>query len=166
MTAVAVPSPDLRRRVAIALATVAAALLLAAPAPASAEALTYCVAPATGPCADTFASQADALAAATRHKGDNDLVRERDGSVMKDTKETEVGNTTTSTTTNGNFVDDVTNFMLTWLPLIFMGVICLLIGLTMRYMPRTKPQEIKPDTSQSTRWKDVAGAEEAKDELR
>jgi cell division protease FtsH len=56
--------------------------------------------------------------------------------------------------------------MLTWLPLIFMGIICLLIGLTMRYMPRTKPQEIKPDTSQSTRWEDVAGAEEAKDELR
>ncbi len=47
-----------------------------------------------------------------------------------------------------------------------MGIICLLIGMTMRYMPRTKPQEIKPDTSQSTRWEDVAGAEEAKDELR
>ncbi|MEA2441550.1 MAG: cell division protease FtsH, partial [Thermoleophilaceae bacterium] len=62
--------------------------------------------------------------------------------------------------------DDVTNFMLTWLPLIFMGIICLLIGMTMRYMPRTKPQEIRPETSQSTRWEDVAGAEEAKDELR
>jgi cell division protease FtsH len=165
MTAVAVPSPDLRRRVAIALATVFVALLLAAPAPASAEALTYCVAPATGPCAEIYASQADALAAATRHKGDNDLVREVDGSQMRDTKETEVGNKTTTTTANGTFFDDVTNFMLTWLPLIFMGVICLLIGLTMRYMPRTKPQEIKPESSQSTRWEDVAGAEEAKEEL-
>src|SRR3712207_1193230 len=36
----------------------------------------------------------------------------------------------------------------------------------MRYMPRTKPQEIKPDTSQSIRWDDVAGADEAKAELR
>src|SRR3712207_1923106 len=36
----------------------------------------------------------------------------------------------------------------------------------MRYMPRTKPQEIKPDDSQSTRWDDVAGADETKEELR
>src|SRR4051795_7904710 len=62
--------------------------------------------------------------------------------------------------------DDISTFALTWLPIIFMGIICLLIGLTLRVMPRTKPQEIKPDTSQSIRWDDVAGAEEAKDELR
>src|SRR5215213_2403784 len=64
------------------------------------------------------------------------------------------------------FWDRVTDFMLTWLPIIFMGLIVLLIGLTMRYMPRTKPQEIKPETSQSIRWGDVAGADEAKEELR
>src|SRR3954469_12505141 len=62
--------------------------------------------------------------------------------------------------------EDFTNFALTWLPIIFMGLIVLLIGLTLRYMPRTKPQEIKPDTSQSIRWEDVAGADEAKEELR
>ena len=56
--------------------------------------------------------------------------------------------------------------MLTWLPIIFMGVICALIFMTIRYMPRTKPQEIKPDSKQATRWEDVAGADEAKDELR
>ena len=56
--------------------------------------------------------------------------------------------------------------MLTWLPIIFMGIICALIFMTLRYMPRTKPQEIKPDSKQSTRWTDVAGADEAKDELR
>src|SRR4051795_13483451 len=67
---------------------------------------------------------------------------------------------------NGSIWDDVSNFALTWLPIIFMGIICLLIGLTLRVMPRTKPQEIKPDTSQSIRWDDVAGAEEAKEELR
>jgi len=61
---------------------------------------------------------------------------------------------------------DVENFALTWLPVIFMGLIVVLIGLTLRYMPRTKPHEIKPDSSQSTRWQDVAGIEEAKDELR
>src|SRR4051794_12624008 len=65
-----------------------------------------------------------------------------------------------------SFWDDFSNFALTWLPIIFMGLIVLLIGLTMRYLPKTKPQEIKPDTSQSTRWDDVAGADEAKEELR
>src|SRR3954453_12862489 len=67
---------------------------------------------------------------------------------------------------NGSIWDDVSNFALTWLPIIFMAIICLLIGLTLRFMPRTKPQEIKPDPSQSIRWDDVAGAEEAKEELR
>src|SRR3954453_3142985 len=65
-----------------------------------------------------------------------------------------------------SFWDDFTNFALTWLPTIFMGLIVLLIGLTMRSLPRPKPQEIKPDTSQSIRWEDVAGADEAKEELR
>ena len=35
-----------------------------------------------------------------------------------------------------------------------------------QYMPRTKPQEIAPSSSSSVRWDDVAGVEEAKDELR
>src|SRR2546421_7425777 len=49
----------------------------------------------------------------------------------------------------------ITSFMLTWLPLIFMGLITVLIGLSLRYIPRTKPQEIKPDTGDSVRWGDV-----------
>ncbi len=61
---------------------------------------------------------------------------------------------------------DLTNFAVTWAPIIFMALIVILIGLTLRLMPRTKPQQIKPDTSQSTRWDDVAGADEAKEELR
>jgi cell division protease FtsH len=65
-----------------------------------------------------------------------------------------------------SFWDDLSNFALTWGPLIFMGVICLLIGMTMRFMPRTKPQEIKPDSSSAIHWEDVAGADEAKAELR
>src|SRR4051794_10617177 len=62
--------------------------------------------------------------------------------------------------------DDLSNFALTWGPLIFMLAITVLIGMTLRFMPRTKPQEIAPDTSQSIRWEDVAGADEAKAELR
>src|SRR5437588_4666168 len=36
----------------------------------------------------------------------------------------------------------------------------------MRYMPRTKPVEIKPEASPSIGWSDMAGADEAKEELR
>ena len=63
-------------------------------------------------------------------------------------------------------LDSVESFALTWLPIVFMGLIVLLIGLTLRHMPRTKPQEIKPESSESIEWGDVAGVEEAKDELR
>jgi cell division protease FtsH len=63
-------------------------------------------------------------------------------------------------------LQDVEAWVLTWVPLIFMGLIVVLIGLTLRYMPRTKPQEIKPQSSDSIGWDDVAGVEEAKAELR
>src|SRR3954471_16092255 len=160
MTAVRATSPDLRRRVAIALATLVAALAL----PASASADTYCVAPATSGCSKVFPTKDGALAAADDHAG-VDVVRVHDGAATRDiTVPAAPAGAPRGASTS--FFDDVTNFMLTWLPLIFMGIICLLIGLTMRFMPRTKPQEIRPDTSQSTRWEDVAGAEEAKDELR
>jgi cell division protease FtsH len=159
MTVVAVLPSDLRRRVAIALAVFATALA----APASAQALTYCVTPAVVGCAQSFPTKDEALAQAGRHPG-TDVLRTRVGS---ETSDLQVPDAAAPTKVSGPSVfDEVTNFMLTWLPLIFMGIICLLIGVTMRYMPRTKPQEIRPDTSQSTRWEDVAGAEEAKDELR
>src|SRR5438270_6879226 len=61
---------------------------------------------------------------------------------------------------------DIAAFLQQWLPLVFMGLIVFLIGLSLRFMPRTKPQQIKPDTSQSIRWDDVAGCDEAKEELR
>jgi hypothetical protein len=72
----------------------------------------------------------------------------------------------TTTTSGPSLWDRISGFALTWLPLIFMGLITLLIGLSLRYLPRTKPQEIKPDTGDSVHWTDVAGAEEAKAELR
>ena len=63
-------------------------------------------------------------------------------------------------------LDSIESFALTWLPIVFMGLIVLLIGFTLRHMPRTKPQEIKPESSESIEWGDVAGVEEAKEELR
>jgi cell division protease FtsH len=144
---------------AIALAAVLAVLAV----PASASAATYCVAPANVGCTKSFPTTDRAMAAADANPG-TDILRTREGAATRDVQVPPAA--TLPKASGPSFFDDVTNFMLTWLPLIFMGIICLLIGLTMRYMPRTKPQEIKPETAQSTRWTDVAGAEEAKDELR
>jgi cell division protease FtsH len=67
---------------------------------------------------------------------------------------------------NGSFWSGLEGFALTWLPIIFMGLIALAVVWMVQYMPRTKPQEIAPSSSSSVRWEDVAGVEEAKDELR
>jgi cell division protease FtsH len=55
--------------------------------------------------------------------------------------------------------------IITWAPIIFMGLIVFLIWRTMKLMPRTKPQEIRPDSKASIGWDEVAGADEAKAEL-
>jgi cell division protease FtsH len=62
--------------------------------------------------------------------------------------------------------DQIEDWAVIWLPIIFMGLIAVVLVMTLRYLPRTKPQEIKPSSSSSVRWDDVAGADEAKDELR
>jgi cell division protease FtsH len=66
----------------------------------------------------------------------------------------------------GSFWGSLEGFALTWLPIIFMGLIAVAVVWMVQYMPRTKPQEIAPDSSSSVRWEDVAGCEEAKEELR
>ena len=62
--------------------------------------------------------------------------------------------------------DEFTVWAQIWLPIIFMGLIVVALVYMLKFMPRTKPQQIKPKSSESIRWDDVAGAEEAKDELR
>jgi cell division protease FtsH len=58
------------------------------------------------------------------------------------------------------------DWMIVWLPIIFMGLIAVAIIWMLRYMPRTKPQQIKPSSASSVQWHDVAGVDEAKEELR
>src|ERR1700742_1427878 len=53
-----------------------------------------------------------------------------------------------------------------WVPLIFMGLLVMLVFMTMRLVPRTKPAEIRPETTPPIAWDDIAGADEAKAELR
>jgi cell division protease FtsH len=61
---------------------------------------------------------------------------------------------------------DVQTFMLHWLPILFMGLLVIAVFTLMRYMPKTKPVEIKPEASPSIGWDDIAGSDEAKEELR
>jgi cell division protease FtsH len=61
---------------------------------------------------------------------------------------------------------DVTSWLQAWLPIIFMGLLVVGVFALMRLMPRTRPQQIKPDSSPAIGWSDIAGADEAKEELR
>src|SRR3954465_3184558 len=51
--------------------------------------------------------------------------------------------------------------IITWAPIIFMGLLVFFIWKTLKLMPKTKPTEITPDSKSSTGWNDVAGADEA-----
>ena len=53
-----------------------------------------------------------------------------------------------------------------WAPIVFMALLVFFIWRTMRLMPRTKPVQIKPQASQDISWDEIAGVDEAKDELR
>jgi cell division protease FtsH len=139
----------LRTLLAAALIVAAAAMALPAASPAASS-----CAPGSAGCANK------AL------KGDARKASSRASSSTGGGKTTVTTTPVKVSTVQTSFWDDFSQFALTWMPLIFMGLITLLIGMTLRYMPRTKPQEIKPDTSQSIRWSDVAGADEAKAELR
>src|ERR687884_268501 len=63
------------------------------------------------------------------------------------------------------WIHELGNAALTWLPLVFFGLICYLLWRTVQMMPRVKPAQLRPDSSASVNWGDVAGAEEAKAEL-
>ncbi len=62
-------------------------------------------------------------------------------------------------------VDDIGAFLITWLPIIFFGIIIWLLLRTMQYMPRVKPAQVERDTTDAVSWTDVAGVDEAKEEL-
>jgi cell division protease FtsH len=72
------------------------------------------------------------------------------------------------TLTPSNFLwePDVQTFMLHWLPILFMALLVVAVFALIRYMPRTKPVEIRPESSPSIGWQEIAGVDEAKEELR
>ena len=48
------------------------------------------------------------------------------------------------------------DYMITWSPIVFMALIVFFLWRTMKYLPRTKPQEIKPSSSAAIGWDEIA----------
>ncbi|HVW88903.1 MAG TPA: AAA family ATPase [Gaiellaceae bacterium] len=62
----------------------------------------------------------------------------------------------------------MSDFALTWLPVLFFLLMCVVVFLlwkTVKLMPRVKPMEIAPGSASAVTWADVAGLDEAKEEL-
>jgi cell division protease FtsH len=67
-----------------------------------------------------------------------------------------------------SIVQDIQNFALNWSPVVMMLFFAALIYLmwrTLKVMPRTKPQQIRPASKGSVSFADIAGVDEAKAEL-
>jgi cell division protease FtsH len=60
---------------------------------------------------------------------------------------------------------DLENTLLTWLPIVFFGIVIVLLLYTLRFMPRAKPAPVVRGSQVDVSWDDVAGLDEAKEEL-
>ncbi len=63
------------------------------------------------------------------------------------------------------WLDRAGNIALTWLPLVFFGLIVYLLWRTLAIMPRVKPNVVEPASRSSVAWDDIAGVDEAASEL-
>jgi cell division protease FtsH len=62
---------------------------------------------------------------------------------------------------------DIGSFLQQWLPLVFMGLLLAAVFyLAKKSVPRTKPAQIRPEQTPTIGWDDIAGVDEAKQELR
>jgi cell division protease FtsH len=69
---------------------------------------------------------------------------------------------------NASFAQEVQNWALNWQPvlmIVFFAAILFVLWRTLKVMPRTKPQQIKPSSDQSVTFADIAGVDDAKAEL-
>src|SRR3954465_12634790 len=67
-----------------------------------------------------------------------------------------------------DFSKFIQDFSITWIPFLFFVLMCVVVWLlwkTVKLMPRVKPMEITPGSASAVTWADVAGLEEAKEEL-
>src|SRR4051794_37427506 len=65
----------------------------------------------------------------------------------------------------GQLMHQIGDGAITWLPLVFFGLVAYLLWRTVQLMPRVKPTLVQPNSSTSVRWDDVAGVAEARAEL-
>jgi len=68
-----------------------------------------------------------------------------------------------------SWTDTVKNFGTEWsgvFMILFMFIIAFFLWRTLKMMPKTKPVQIKPEVKSSIGWDEIAGVDEAKDELR
>jgi cell division protease FtsH len=63
-------------------------------------------------------------------------------------------------------IQDFANQWSAAIGILFMGALVFVLWRTMKLMPRTKPVQIKPQANQEIAWEEIAGVEEAKEELR
>jgi cell division protease FtsH len=63
-------------------------------------------------------------------------------------------------------VGGLENALIVWLPIIFFGIVIVLLLYTLRFMPRAKPAPVVRGSQVNVSWGDVAGLDEAKEELR
>ncbi|MBA3808369.1 MAG: ATP-dependent zinc metalloprotease FtsH [Solirubrobacterales bacterium] len=73
-----------------------------------------------------------------------------------------------ASTPHTSFATEVQNWALNWQPvlmIVFFGAILFVLWRTLKVMPRTKPQQIKPSSDQAVTFADIAGVDEAKAEL-
>jgi cell division protease FtsH len=61
---------------------------------------------------------------------------------------------------------DVLSWVHDWLPIMFMALLVVGLFSFRQAMPRTRPEEIRPEAAPAIGWADIAGADEAKEELR
>jgi cell division protease FtsH len=67
-----------------------------------------------------------------------------------------------------SIVQDIQEWSYQWssvVMILFFAVLLFVMWRTLKVMPRVKPQQIKPDSSQSVKWEDIAGVDEARGEL-
>ena len=67
-----------------------------------------------------------------------------------------------------SIVTEIQNWAYQWssvVMILFFAALIYLMWRTLKVMPRVKPQQIKPDSSQSVQWSDIAGVDDAKAEL-
>jgi cell division protease FtsH len=63
-------------------------------------------------------------------------------------------------------LESLRGFLIVWLPIVLLVALLYFMYRAVAMMPRTKPKEIRPDSGSGIGWADIAGLDEAKDELR